>query len=91
MRIERFESYSTSSGFVPPCVRRGAGQAGQPWAAPYLKILDSAVSGERGKDFEEGTAFVDGNGDADILLCIVADDTRRWYECGVDGRVIQNQ
>ena len=58
---------------------------------PHLEVLDSAVSGERGQDLEEGTAFVDGNRDADIPVWQEAGDIRRRHGRGGDDRVIDCQ
>ena len=60
------------------------------WAASCLEILDSAVSGDCSDGFKEGATFIDGDGDADIYTCSVADGGG-WCECGVDGRVIESQ
>ena len=82
-----FDSQSTSSCFVPPCVRRSAGQS---WRAVGLEILESAVWSQCGQEFKEGTAFFDCDGDADFVWS-VAGDIKRCCNCGVAGCVVESQ
>ena len=82
----RFDSYSTSSRFVPPCIRWGARQS---WGTACLEILDSAVLRKGGDEFEEGTAIGYCDGDTDVRVRSVADDVRRC-SCGVAGCITED-